>query len=200
MKCSAYKLYSASTTSRGLESFSSTLEQKSLYRKGKTMTSKKTLLGYTKAHREAVFLYDFSWDCGWYWGGGYIGNRNFHAHFNGAFLDVVDVRGHCLGNFKSPWDKRDDGIVVQNGASVWEDIGFFLDEVPVHIAENWWRIKDLYKQFYVLKAAAEVFAYGGHLTSSGRKPEELVPEMAAAINKHIQMVIIPAVREIVKFV
>jgi len=78
----------------------------------------KILLGYTKRKqygtREPVYLEGFKWDCGWYWGGGYIGNSKFHAHFNGAFLDTPDIRGHVLGNFVTPWTVA----VVQSGRTL----------------------------------------------------------------------------------
>lgn len=165
----------------------------------------KVLLGYTKktdyGSREPVYLNGFSWDCEWYWGGGYIGNKNFHAHFNGAFLDCPDTRGHCLGNFFDPWQrlpeylKEEDVKRIPNGAAVWENAEFFLDDVPERISDNWWRIKDLYKQFYALKEAAEIFHLGGHCTNTGRNPAEINKAMEDKINDHIQTVIIP---EIVK--
>ena len=32
----------------------------------------KQLLGYTKYDHKPIYLDGFSWDCGWYWGGGHI--------------------------------------------------------------------------------------------------------------------------------
>lgn len=168
-------------------------------------TEFKVLLGYTKkaqyGERRPIYLTGFSWDYGWYWGGGYIGNKDLHTHFDGCFLGCPDSRGHSLGSFYDPWTPAgkyttEENIKrMKNGAAVWEDLEFFLDDVPEHIAKNWWRIKDLYKQFYAYKEAAECFRHGGHCTSEGRKPEELVPGMADAINKHIETVIIPAITE-----
>lgn len=162
----------------------------------------KVLLGYTKKSqygtRRAVYLQGFKWDCGWYWGGGYIGNKDFHAHFDGAFLDVPDIRGHSLGNFVTPWQKLEEyqkgsAVVITNGASIWEDVGTFLDDSPKHISENWWRIKDLFKQFYALKESAEVFQHGGHCTPKGRTDKEIDAGMAEKINLHIATVIIPEI-------
>ena len=142
----------------------------------------KVLLGYTKkaqyGERRPVYLEGFTWDCGWYWGGGYIGNKQFHAHFDGAFLNVPDICGHVLGNFVTPWQvlkdyQKENAVVISNGCSVWESITTFLDDVPPHIKTNWWRIKDLYKQFYVLRTAAEVFQHGGHCTPEGRTKAEI---------------------------
>ena len=161
----------------------------------------KILLGYTKRAQygdsRPVYLEGFKWDCGWYWGGGYIGNKDFHAHFDDAFLDVPDIRGHVLGNFVTPWTRPrprpENSIVVDNGCSIWEPIETFLDKPPAHISRDWWRVKDLYKQFYRLKAAAEVFHLGGHCTSEGRTAMEIDPVMGHRINLHIGTVIIPEI-------
>jgi hypothetical protein len=155
------------------------------------------LLGQTKgSNPQNVYLRDFSWECGWYWSGGSIGNNRFSAHFDGAFLDAPDVRGHILGNFVSPWTKNPTGDygVIQNGWSVWEDLSKFLDN-PQYTSQQWWRIKDLFKQFYTLQKAAEVFQYGGHCTSDNRNPLELDMKMANKINEHIETIIIPEIRK-----
>lgn len=103
----------------------------------------KILLGKTKRERygsvKPIYLNGFRWDCDWYWSGGYIGNKDLHCHFNDAFLNVPDTRGHLLGTFKDPWTKVDNPerySVLRNGASVWEDLTFFLDECPSHLAKN----------------------------------------------------------------
>lgn len=163
--------------------------------------TKKVYIGKTKPEfglSERIFLYDFEWSCNWYWSGGYIGNKNIHCHFDGCFLNVPDVRGHPLGNFVTPWNKTENSIVIQNGCSVWEDVSTFLDDAAFD-KNQWYRIKDLFKQFYTLKSAAEVFLYGGHISSEDRSEKEINPEMARTINLHIQDVIIPEIRTIVKF-
>jgi len=154
---------------------------------------KRWYLGTTKSG-ESVFVEDFSWDCGWYWSGGYVGDRDFHCHFDSCFLNVPDVRGHALGNFVTPWNTKPGAEVVSNGCAVWEPLSKFLDNAQ-YSENEWWRIKDLYKQFYTLRDAAEVFQYGGHCSSRGRNPAELNKEMAQSINKHIETVIIPEIRK-----
>ena len=148
---------------------------------------------------ERIYLEDFKWDCEWYWAGGYLGNENCHFHFDGAFLNVPDKRSHPLGRFITNFDEKPehgDYKVLQNSAAVWEPIETFLEDVPAHISVNWWRIKDLFKQYYVYKAAAEAFQYGGHCTSQGRNPAEIKPIMAASINSHIEHIIVPEIRKI----
>lgn len=165
------------------------------------MNTTKWYLGRTKgSNPEPVLLTDFTWDCDWYWGGGYIGNSKFHTHFDSAFLEVPDIRGHVLGNFITPWTKlpeyikREDCQVLSNVCSVWEPLSFFLDYAQYSKTE-WWRIKDLFKQFYRLRDAAECFQYGGHCSGDGRNPAELNKEMAKQINNHIGAVIIPEIRK-----
>ena len=150
-------------------------------------------LGTTKGDfPEQIYLSGFSWDCGWYWGGGYLGNRNMHTHFDGCFLNVVDVRGHSLGNFVSCWYKGnfpETAKEISNGCSIWESLSFFLDNAQF-TEKEWWRIKDLYKQFYSLKQCAKTFHSGGHCTAEGRNKKEVNQTMENKINKHIEEVII----------
>jgi hypothetical protein len=120
-----------------------------------------------------------------------------HCHFNGCFLDTIDERGHSLGNFVSPWNPntgKNGYTTVSNGCSVFENLDFFLDHAQ-YTANEWWRIKDLYKQFYKLQEAAEVFQHGGHCTSGGRSEKELNKKMAEQINDHIEEVIIPEIEK-----
>ena len=170
----------------------------------------KQLLGYTirdlYGSSEPIFLEGFKWDCDWYWGGGYLGNKNLHTHFDGCFLEAPDPRGHCLGNFVTHATKYKykykDRIasfrVIDNYAAVWEPLDFFLKDCPQHLVDNWWRIKDLYKQFYIYKEAAAAFQYGGHCTGDGRVDEEINYENAITINRHIELVIIPQIIKTVK--
>jgi hypothetical protein len=163
------------------------------------MNNNRVYLGSTKSvygRNEPIYLYDFEWSCGWYWTGGYLGNRNLHCHFNDCFLKTPDIRGHVLGNFVTPWNRKEGSVVIANGCSIWEDLSTFLNN-PSFDGDTWWRIKDLFKQFYRLRDAAEVFLYGGHCISKGRTEKEINPEMAKSINLHIQNVIIPEIRKIV---
>ena len=162
----------------------------------------KWYLGKLKNENERVYLYDFTWDCDWYWGGGYIGNDGLHGHFKNAFLDTPDIRGHLLGNFITPWTVLPEGIdetnyiVIPDGSSIWEPIETFLDDVPDHISNNWWRIKDLFVQFYAIQKAAEVFRHGGNCTSTNRNPHEINLEFNTQLNNHLEQVIISEIRKV----
>ena len=40
--------------------------------------------------KEKIYLTSHTWDCDWYWGMGYIGNKDIHTHFNSEFLSNND--------------------------------------------------------------------------------------------------------------
>lgn len=163
------------------------------------MKKKQWYLGKTFNDGELVYLEDFKWECDWYWAGGHIISSQFFCHFDGCFLDVPDSRGHPLGNFLTPWStvpgylKENQIKIIRNGAAVWEPLSFFLDDAQ-YDEEEWWRIKDLFKQFYALKKAAETFLYGGYCTDMRRTPQEINPDMARQINAHIETVVILEIR------
>jgi len=121
-----------------------------------------------------IYMRDFSWDCGHYWAGGYLTNcykntrPSGHYHFDSTFLKGADSFDKYRDNLK--WSTLNDKEI--------------------------WRLLDLMKQFYTLKQSAEVFQYGGHYTSYGRTKEEIVPHMSEAINKHIESVIIPQIKDL----
>lgn len=109
--------------------------------------SNKILLGKLKsdagtsiADGENVWLEKHKWDCGWYWGFGYVGNRNCHFHFD-SLLYIKDGKGS-----------------VKYTAS---DL-FASTQIS---DKDWWVMRDLFSQAYALKKAAEVYRYGGHQTT-----------------------------------
>jgi hypothetical protein len=100
----------------------------------------KIYLGKTKGDfdtlpNERIWLSKHSWDCGWYWGFGYIGNANIHTHFDSVFLNT------------SKYTPKD------------------IFEKTKISEKKWWIIRDLMIQAYALKKAAEVYHHGGHQTT-----------------------------------
>ena len=127
---------------------------------------------------ERLFINGFEWECGWYWAGGYITSVNSHQHFEGLFLDDLH-------------EVEKDGR-KEKKTGLWLDLGEICEDAQ-YTAEEWWRIKDLFKQFYVLRRAAEVFQYGGHCTERNRSEKEKSPANAQRMNIHIETVIIPEI-------
>jgi hypothetical protein len=98
----------------------------------------KILLGKIKsdagtfADGENVWLEKHKWDCGWYWGFGYLGNKNCHFHFD-SLLYINDGKGsvkYCASDLFESTNISD---------------------------SDWWIIRDLFVQAYALHKAAEVY-------------------------------------------
>jgi hypothetical protein len=90
-----------------------------------------------------IYVSKHSWDCGWYWSFGYLGNKDCHYHFEtylqhkepftGARLDTYAI----AKVFTNTWLTQDD----------------------------WWVLLDLFRQAYALKDCAAVYRYGGFMTT-----------------------------------
>ena len=118
----------------------------------------KIYLGNTTQHGK-LYLSKHSWDCGWYWGFGYIGNSRLHMHIDSLINSEYDVN-----------------LLFDKGTPITQD--------------QLWIIRDLFKQAYALKAAAEVYQYGGHQTTKPGMTDCIKNlEMAARINKDLETVL-----------
>lgn len=117
------------------------------------------------ASGEFIWLSKHKWDCGWYWGFGYVGNKNCHFHFD-HLLYVRDSKG--------------------NGALLASEL---FTETCISDAD-WWVIRDLMVQAYALKAAAEVYRYGGRQTTlQGVTDLIRSPDMAKTLNDDLERVL-----------
>jgi hypothetical protein len=123
------------------------------------------LLGWDKYH-EQIWLEAASWDCGWYWGFGYVETYtgknpstsrdiNSHSHFDGLVGFKTADNKYIAHLNESP----------EMSATVLSD-------------RESWELCDLMSSFYTLKKAAEIFRQGNsHLTSTTNadlKSEETV--------------------------
>ena len=87
---------------------------------------------------EKVWLPPPSWDCGWYWGYGYIQNRHLHTNFK--WLDPNN-------NLHDAIQKRFNGTFTLQGSKLWT-------------------FCELMATFYSLKEIAEVYGRGGSYYTS----------------------------------
>lgn len=91
---------------------------------------------------EAMCLSKPSFDCGWYWGMGYVGNRNCHMHLDGI---LNEKSGNWFDNFKSAFT-----------------------DIPESLQDdkNLWKFVETFHTLYTLKEAASVYHIGGsHYTT-----------------------------------
>lgn len=120
---------------------------------GEIMNTQRIYLGKNESGN--IYLSKHSWDCGWYWGFGYLGNSGNHYHFS-SYL------GH-YGN-----DNKTD--VKEVFTDTW-------------ITQNqWWILRDLFIQAYALKKAAETYKLGGHQTSAAAPYRVVNEDMASRLN------------------
>ena len=111
-----------------------------------------------KLDGEKVWLAPPSWDCNWYWGYGYIQNKNLHTHFD--MLDTND-------NLYDAIQKRFNNTFSLQGS-------------------NLWAFCELMQTFYSLKKIAEVYNRGGSHYASNPLADILKnPEEVKRINESI---------------
>ena len=129
-------------------------------------------IGRTSSSQSDIeYLRDFSWDCEWYWSGGYLGNKNLHHHFSGLNRNKNQNMYDAFNEYYTHTKLTDSQL---------------------------WRLCDLLAQFYSHTKSAECFQYGGHYSSSGRNENEIKIDFAKDINTHIKEVIIPEVRKLLQ--
>lgn len=118
------------------------------------------------------YLQDFSWDCGWYWGGGYV--ETFTN--NEAPSLSVDIQSHQHFN-----------TMFFNG----NDEKFLKADTPFTLAEKW-QILELLKTFYIMREYSDTIYRGGaHFTENSIKDIIKNEEEYDRIN----IKVIPAIRE-----
>ena len=109
---------------------------------------------------EKLYFEKHSWDCDWYWGFGYIVNKNLHTH---AEIFIKDL--------------------------LWSEVDEVFEETKL-TNKDFWVFKDLLKQAYSLKRAAEVYRHGGHCTSmEGITDIIKSEEKEEMINKDLEIVL-----------
>lgn len=110
---------------------------------------------------EPLYIEKHSWDCGWYWGFGYIGNKNLHCHSD-IFIN------------KLLWHENKE--VFEN--SIFKE------------NKDFWIFKDLLTQAYALKNVAEVYVYGGHCCQQNGITNVIASkEKAKTINEDLEKVL-----------
>ena len=85
-----------------------------------------------------------SWDCGWYWGFGYI--ETYTNNEKPALSKDIDSHQHAT-DFISRW------FTEWNGSKP-------ILEVKTFDEKEGWELSELFKQFYFLREAAEMFGRG----------------------------------------
>lgn len=123
---------------------------------------KRYLLGIRKEDNKKVYLTEASWDCGWYWGFGYVNTfkKNDicdHQHFDSLFLE-----NNIFYSFKEYFKQT----TLKN-----DDIYLLLNYM---------------KEFYICQKYAEVLRHGGYITT--RAPSITEEKNKEANQKEIERI------------
>ena len=113
---------------------------------------KKVLLG--KNDGQNIYLSPPSWDCNWYWGFGYLGNKDCHYHVDG--LKKIETY-----NFDAKaWTHE--SVNLYNGLK-----RHFGDSFIVKEDKDIFTLAELFSTFYSLRETAEMLGRGGsHYTTN----------------------------------
>lgn len=129
---------------------------------------KKVLIGINDG--ENIYLSAPSWDCGWYWGFGYLGNRNCHYHVDGL-NKKINLHDALIEHFGKSLTIRESKL---------------------------WEFSELFQTFYTLRETAEVLGRGGsHLTSNPCKDIIINKDEVERINNIVLPSIFIAIYDII---
>lgn len=118
-----------------------------------------------KVDGEDIFLSPPSWDCGWYWGFGYLGNDDCHYHVDG------------LAENKNLFDAIKD---------------HFGDSLTITKDDDLWEFCELMVTFYTLKGTARVLGKGN--SNYGPNPaSDIIKNEKEA--ERINTIVLPAIFE-----
>lgn len=116
--------------------------------------NKKIYLLGADANGKKYWLKAPSWDCGWYWGFGYVETYTNNNHPERA----KDIKSHQFF----------DDLFFDNGICGYNAFkNFFVDTTLTN--DEIWRLCDYMKTFYTLKAAAKLFGHGHSYYTSKAK-------------------------------
>lgn len=137
------------------------------------------LLGTRKEDGVKVWLEDFSWDCDWYWGGGYL--EVFKANRRD-----IDEHFHL------------DGLWSESNKNAFDAIKDYFETLTL-TDDELWSFVDLMKSFYTFRSVAEIYHTGhSHYTSSGVPDLKNATEYEVINQEVIGKKIIPAVRDLLE--
>ena len=135
-----------------------------------------------KKDGKEYFLEDSYWNCGWYWGLGYVETFNrlktdieSHQHFNDLFLA---------------------GQQKENGNWIYH-INEFFDESVLNDKESL-ELSDLFKSLYSLKEVAEVFTRGNSNYAASKEVNLKDEKLAEKINYEIMPKLFKRIRELLR--
>lgn len=145
----------------------------------KTLSNYKEKIYLGTVDNEKIYLSAPSWDCNWYWGFGYLGNRNCHYHVEG--LKNIEKYNFEAKAFTCERVNMFDGFKKH-----------FDDSFIVKDDKDVWTLAELFESFYTLKEYANFCHTGGSHMSTNPCKEILKNEVE---ERRINDVLLPQIFE-----
>lgn len=128
------------------------------------------------------WLEEPKWDCGWYWGCGYV--ETYTNNKNPSIARDIESHQHF------------DGLFFNKNKNGYDNFKEFFDETTVTDKELW-TLLEVMKTIYILKETAEVLGRGGsHYTSNPCRDTITNTEEVKRINEVVLPALFEAVRRI----
>lgn len=115
-------------------------------------------------HNRPVWLRVPSFDCGWYWGFGYLGNTQCHFHLDG--LAAMEPK--------------------LSGKNLYDQLVEMFGETLTIPREKLWKFCEIVKTVYTLKEAAALFGLGGSRYTTNPDSDKItITEYSDRINNEL---------------
>ena len=140
--------------------------------KPETIWTNKVYFGKRKDDNVRIYLSAPSWDCDWYWGFGYLGNKNEHYHLDG----------------------------YQNNRNINMHNALITDyDLNPKIEKNLWIFCDLVLTVYKFKEIAEIYKRGNNYsTTTGLESVVKNPTEYKKINEELLPLLFDKIYELIK--
>lgn len=130
----------------------------------KVWSGGKLFFGTRKEDNAKIWFDVPEWQCGWYWGFGYLGNKNEHYHLDGYSKKDYHIKDEN-GKFHFIRGDRNENM-----------FGCLINdyELAPAIKANLWQFCEIAKTIYTLKETAEVLGRGGSNFTTNLCKDEIV--------------------------
>lgn len=140
----------------------------------------KVFFGIDKNTKKRIYLNKPTFDCGWYWGFGYLGNNNLHYH-----LDSYQTKEHSFkledGSYKHISEKRNINMV---------DALLTDYDLSDKIKDNIWSFCELVLTAYTLIQTAKCLECGGSYITTNLCQDTIINKVEVT---RINDVVLPAI-------
>ena len=158
----------------------------------------RVFFGKRKDDKAMIYLSKPSWDCGWCWGFGYLGNANEHYH-----LDAYQQKNHYLkladGSHKLITEARNMSMYNALLADYDLNVSLLKEKNAFGLYPKLYVFCELALTAYALKEAAEVLGRGGSNITTNPCAELIKnPQEVDRINHTVLLALFNAINDLFK--